>query len=287
MNSDEIYRQIQSTARSDGAKYGKPVATQEYLTRHALESFLDRLVRTGHASDFVLKGGILLGAYGVRRATKDADTNAISADVTPEYLAEVVRDVASVEADDGVEFQLDGLKVAEIREGADYPGVRVRVPVTIGSWRGVAAWDVSTGDPVVPAPRTVTIERLVGEPIKLTGYAPESTVAEKGVTILERGITSTRWRDYVDIVTLAQAGLNEEDLLAAILAVADYRNVQLQPITPLLEGYGKVGQAKWAAWRRKEGLEGICEEQLDDQIARVAAVLDPAFIRAAEAQEAQ
>ena len=31
-------------------------------------------------------------------------------------------------------------------------------------------------------------------------------------------------------------------------------------------GYGAVGQAKWAAWRRKEHLESACEENLDDQI---------------------
>jgi hypothetical protein len=30
--------------------------TQEYLIRHTLESFLDRLSRTAHAGDFVLKG---------------------------------------------------------------------------------------------------------------------------------------------------------------------------------------------------------------------------------------
>ncbi len=32
---------------------------------------------------------------------------------------------------------------------------------------------------------------------------PDAVVAEKGVTIVERGITSTRWRDYVDVVQLA------------------------------------------------------------------------------------
>ena len=51
---------------------------------------------------------------------------------------------------------------------------------------------------MVPPPRRVTIDRLLGDPISLLGYAPETTIAEKGVTILERGITSTRWRDYVD-----------------------------------------------------------------------------------------
>ena len=45
-----------------------------------LESFLDRLTRTRHAQDFVLKGGILLASYGVRRPTKDLDAEAISAD---------------------------------------------------------------------------------------------------------------------------------------------------------------------------------------------------------------
>ena len=277
MNGDEIYRRVQSAARSDAAKNGRPVATQAYLTRHALESFLDRLSKTSHAKDFVLKGGILLGVYGVRRPTKDADSNAVNTDVTPDHLREVMRDIAQVSADDGVEFHLDRLSVVEIRDDAEYPGMRVKVPVTVGSWRGVVAWDVSTGDPVIPAPREVTLERLIGEPIKLVGYAAESTVAEKGVTILERGITSTRWRDYVDIVTLSAAGLDRQALLDASHAVADYRGVKLEPIEPLMDGYGAIGQAQWAAWRRKEGLEQMCEADLDDQIARVAAVLDPVF----------
>lgn len=45
--------------------------------------------------DFVLKGGLLLGAYGVRRPTRDVDSNVVSADVTAEHLHRVVDDVAS------------------------------------------------------------------------------------------------------------------------------------------------------------------------------------------------
>lgn len=102
-------------------------------------------------------------------------------------------------------------------------------------------------------------------------------MAEKGITILERGTTSTRWRDYVDIVTLGEAGLDQEELLRAVHAVADYRDVELQSIGPVLEGYGSIGQAKWAAWRRKQGLTDLCEANLDDQMLRVAAILDPVF----------
>ncbi|MBB2890972.1 nucleotidyl transferase AbiEii/AbiGii toxin family protein [Flexivirga oryzae] len=274
---DEVFRRIQSAARSAAAKAGTGAPTQEYLIRHTLESFLDRLSRTAHAEDFVLKGGILLAAYGIRRPTKDADANAIGADVTLEHLIAVVHDIAAVETDDGVVFDLNSISVQVIREHADYPGFRVRVGVSIGPWNGAAAWDVSTGDPIVPAPRKVHIDRVLGDPIKLLGYAPETTIAEKGVTILERGITSTRWRDYVDIVQLARQGTDTDELLRSARAVARYRGVTLEPIAPYVVGYGQVGQTKWAAWRRKERLEAVCEADLDEQMALVASYLDPVF----------
>ncbi|WP_454561504.1 nucleotidyl transferase AbiEii/AbiGii toxin family protein [Mycobacterium haemophilum] len=282
ISGDDVFRRIQSAARSTAAKNGTTAPTQEYLIRHTLESFLDRLSRTSHADDFVLKGGILLAAYGVRRPTKDTDSNAISSDVTAERLVQVVRDIAAIDATDGVMFDLDTTSVQEIREQAAYPALRVRVAVSIGPWNGVAAWDVSTGDPVVPPPRQVTIDRILGEPITLLGYAPETTIAEKGVTILERGITSTRWRDYVDIVALARTGIDPDELLLSARAVARHRGVTLEPVSPHLAGYGAVAQAKWAAWRRKEHLESACEESLEDQMALVASYLDPAFVNGPE-----
>ena len=84
----------------------------------------------------------------------------------------------------------------------------------------------------MPPPRQVTIDRILGDPIRLLGYAPETTIAEKGVTILERGITSTRWRDYVDIVQLARKGVDPDELLRSARAVARHRGVTLEPVTP-------------------------------------------------------
>lgn len=121
--------------------------------------------------------------------------------------------------------------------------------------------------------------RVQGDPIVLLGYAPETAIAEKGVTTLERGITSTRWRDYVDIVQLARQGINADELLRSARAVARYRGVTLEPIGPHVVGYGQVGQAKWAAWRRKERMEEVCEAGLDEQMALVASYLDPMFSR--------
>lgn len=51
---DEVFRRMQSAARSTSAKTGGGAPTQGYLIRHTLESSLDRLTRTAHAEDFVL-----------------------------------------------------------------------------------------------------------------------------------------------------------------------------------------------------------------------------------------
>lgn len=279
---EAAFREIQAAARSTAAKSGGNAPTQEYLIRHTLESFLDRLTRTSHRGHFVLKGGVLLAAYGARRPTRDADSNAISADVTAEHLARVVRDIAAIDADDGVVFDVDTTSTQQIRDKADYPAFRVRVTAEIGQWAGSMVWDVSTGDPMVPPPRLVTLDRILGNPISLLGYAPETTIAEKGVTILERGIASTRWRDYVDIVQLAGHGIDPDALLRSARAVARHRGVTLEPIAPHLVGYGAVGQAKWAAWRRKEQLESVSEENLDEQINLVINVIDAVFVHGPE-----
>lgn len=277
-DSIAIYRTIQRQAKSEQARTGRPVDTGKLLTRHALESFLDRLTKTEHSSEFVLKGGILLSAYGVRRPTKDIDTEAVNTRVSPEHLRQVVADVVAVQTDDGIELDLDSLAVQVIRDDADYPGLRLRMKARLATWNGITAWDVSTGDPIVPMPAQVRLPRIHGEDILVLGYRPETIIAEKGIAILERGATSTRWRDYVDLVQLFEHfDVDREALGEAARAVAAHRKVELAPVRPLVVGYGALAQPKWAAWRRKEGLEDVCAASLDEQVASVAALLDPVF----------
>ena len=151
-SGDDVFALLQRRARSDGTRAGKPAPTSEYLIRHALESFLDRLARTEHARDFVLKGGILLAVYGVRRPTKDIDAEAVSASITADHVERVVRDVAAVAVDDGVVFDVSTITVQEIREGAEYPGLRMRLRAMIGRRAITVAWDISAGDPIIPTP---------------------------------------------------------------------------------------------------------------------------------------
>jgi hypothetical protein len=117
-SDDAVFRRLQAAARSAAANSGTGAPTQEYLVRHTLESFLDRLTRTPHAGDFVLEGGILLAAYGIRRPTKDTDANAVGADVTAEHLADVVRDIAAIGIADGARLHGQaGVLGSDVRGG--------------------------------------------------------------------------------------------------------------------------------------------------------------------------
>jgi hypothetical protein len=87
---------------------------------------------------------------------------------------------------------------------------------------------VSTGYPIVPSPPVVRIERVAGGVVEMLGYTLEAVIADKGATILERGVTSTRWRDYVDIVQLAQSGFDPGDVVASGRAIARHRAVALE-----------------------------------------------------------
>ena len=63
----------------------------------------------------------------------------------------------------------------------------------------------------------------------------------------------------------------------AVRAVAAFRGVALRNLGDVTAGYGSLSQAKWAAWRRKNNLEGVCEELLDDQMKLIVEMLNPVF----------
>ena len=80
-------------------------------------------------------------------------------------------------------------------------------------------------------------------------------LAEKLVTVIERGTVNTRWRDFVDIYTLAHMhSLDGAVLFQSIKKVARHREVALISLAPFLKGYAAIAQSRWAAWLRKQRL---------------------------------
>ncbi|MBL8615674.1 MAG: nucleotidyl transferase AbiEii/AbiGii toxin family protein [Deltaproteobacteria bacterium] len=86
-----------------------------------LEAFLRRLSRSAPVDRLVLKGGMLLAAFDLRRPTRDVDLLAIACDNDPFAVRALVVEVGATPDDDGVLFDVDGAVTEVIRDQDLYP----------------------------------------------------------------------------------------------------------------------------------------------------------------------
>jgi predicted nucleotidyltransferase component of viral defense system len=189
-----VYNDLRNLAR----RRGRP--TDELFELYLLERVLYRLSASTHRDRLVVKGGMVLAAYQLRRQTRDIDLQSRAGGDDEATVAELIRQVCEIEVDHGLEFDLARLVTSRIRQGDRYEGVRVRVPVALAGARLVFRIDVSFGDPITPAPVTLVYPSLLTEPFDILGYSLASVLAEKLVTMLEFADANTRDRDIGDVV---------------------------------------------------------------------------------------
>lgn len=144
------YLSLQREARAAGR------TTAEYLRLYALEGFLLRLSHSQHRNRFVLKGGVLLAAYEMRRPTADIDLTAVHTRNEVGEVRQLVVDVAAASLparlEDGLEFDLRNVTAETIRDQDEYSGIRVRMLARLASAREPFHADVSVGDPIQARP---------------------------------------------------------------------------------------------------------------------------------------
>jgi len=243
-------------------------ATAELLQLYVLESFLRRLVRSRHDERLVLKGGLLLAAFDLRRATRDVDLLALHTDNDPKAVERLVVEVASVEVEDGVVFLPDTITAGTIRDGDVYSGVRAVLEARL-------------------APARTAFPALLGdERIDVLAYPRSMVVAEKLVTALQRGRANTRWRDFADLFALVAGALPEAEVIEALRAVASHRGVSLKPLAEVLAGMPNEAQRQWATWRARHGAEARVPEDFTAVLEALVVATRARLIEAAKADAA-
>jgi hypothetical protein len=251
--------------------------TDELQQFYALEGILARLSKSPYCNGaLVLKGGVLLAAYDMRRATRDLDFQARQLPNDVSAALSVVRDIASLPHADGLVFDTDAARAETIREGDLYSGVRVHLTAGLAGARLPLHVDVSVGDPIAPPPQPLSLPRLIGdEVIQIIGYPLAMVHAEKLVTAIERGTTNTRWRDFADVFTLAgHHDISGADLTTAIVAVSNFRKIELLRLADVLDGFARVAQRRWAVWQRSQSR--ALPNDLSEVLDRVMCFADPA-----------
>lgn len=118
------------------------------------ERFLARLEKSEFKERLILKGALLLLAYGMPRVrpTKDIDFLGDHLSNQTDEIDSVIRQIAEIELEDGVMFNADKIEIDEITKDADYTGIRVRLSATVGRDYQRLQIDIGFGDVIVHGP---------------------------------------------------------------------------------------------------------------------------------------
>lgn len=227
------------------------------LTRYALERLLHRLSLSAHRDRFVLKGAMLLVTWfdEPHRATRDLDLLGFG-DQAHDALLETFREVMTIEADDGVTFDIDALRIEPIREELEYGGSRLRTTAALAGARIPITVDIGFGDAVEPGIEDIALPVLLDMPSpQLRAYPPETVIAEKLHAMVVLGMANSRMKDYYDVWMLTGAfELESKRLRKAIVATFARRNTLIPEVVPdgLSDAFAvdAAKQRQWDAFAR-------------------------------------
>lgn len=247
------------------------------LTRYAVERFLYRLSVSPAREQFLLKGALLFDLWFdvPHRPTRDADLLGFGpADANA--LTEVMRSICAVAVDDAMIYDQTSVTTIEIREEANYGGLRVRLLGMLGKARCSVQVDVGYGDAVTPAPVDVELPTLLHDSPapRLRAYPRETVVAEKLEAITSLGIANSRMKDFFDLRALLREGaLDDETLARAIAATFQRRGTRLPERLPLgltsEFALDALKQKQWRAFLEKNRIEAPALEAVIEEIAAV------------------
>ena len=205
------------------------------LTRYALERLLHRLSLSPHRERFVLKGAMLLATWfdEPHRATRDVDLLGFG-DAAEDALLGTFREIMAVEVDDGVSFDLKGLRIETIREEVEYGGSRLRTTAALAGARIPITLDIGFGDAIEPGVENIDLPVLLDMPSPhLRAYPLETVIAEKFHAMVALGRANSRMKDYYDVWMLMSAfEIEPERLRRAISATFARRNTVIPAVVP-------------------------------------------------------
>lgn len=102
--------------------------------------------------------------------------------------------------DDGLVFLPEKVKGEEIREDANYAGVRIILRAKLGNAHINLQVDVGFGDVITPAKELIKFPTLLDMPSpEIQAYPKYTMIAEKFEVMVSMGIGNSRLKDFYDI----------------------------------------------------------------------------------------
>jgi predicted nucleotidyltransferase component of viral defense system len=231
------------------------------LMHYLIERLLYRLSVSPYAENFVLKGGLLL--YTVleqrARATRDIDLLAWHIQNLPEEMVRIFRGIALIPGDDAVAYDTETITVEQIKEDADYQGIRIKLTGFLDRSRHILQFDIGFGDIIVPKPVDMTYPSLLDmEPPHLKAYTLESVIAEKFQASVYLAEANSRMKDFYDIYELCNTfDFEGATLHEAVSQTFERRNTDVPEVPTIFKDAFPLladKQTQWKAFQRRLGV---------------------------------
>ncbi|MFN4281589.1 MAG: nucleotidyl transferase AbiEii/AbiGii toxin family protein [Alphaproteobacteria bacterium] len=279
-------------AKANGDDYNRT------LVRYGIERFLFRLSQHPDRDRFVLKGAMLFITWpeGAQRPTGDLDVLAYG---PPEVasMSTFIKNICSIpglESEDGLMFALDKIVVEAVREDAGYQGLRVEVPMTLGTTRINLQIDVGFGDAVYPPPKRISFPCLLPADMpapQVLAYPPETVIAEKFEAMVRFGEADSRLKDFNDIWAIMKTfNFEMATLVEAVLGTFNRRGTVLPNSVPfaLTAEFGQLPEKRrmWNAFLGRNP-PAMPPPPLDDLLTELRGFFGPMLAAAARSDNAR
>jgi predicted nucleotidyltransferase component of viral defense system len=246
------------------------------------ERFLYRISISSYKSNLILKGAFLLIAKNISnyRPTKDVDFLGSSIPNDLVDCVKIIKEICSIEFDDGVNFLADKITAKEIKVEKEYPGVRMHIPYEMGTIEGYFQIDIGFGDKITGGPIEIDFPTLLDFPAPhLKVYSIESAIAEKFEAIVSLHLETSRMKDFYDILFFAEHYEFKKDLLKeAILTTFNHRETDIEIRKNIFDDKFKADeklQKYWTAFLERNKL--TTENDFSKVVARIGSFIEPVF----------
>lgn len=207
------------------------------LARFAAERLLYRLGQSGARERCVLKGASLLSVWlpDPYRATRDVDVLASGNDDEAAVRALIGEICAQECPEDGLQFDLGTLQVADIRAETEHVGKRAWMFADLAKARIRVQIDLGFGDAVATPMDDITYPTLLEDlpAPSLRAYPREVSVAEKFEAMVTLDRRNSRMKDFHDVWALSTAfAFDGPRLRSAIAACFARRGTAWTPEAP-------------------------------------------------------
>lgn len=253
----------------------------EILQYFAMERFLYRLSKSAYSRKFILKGALMLTVWDAPYTSPTMDIDMlgqVNNDI--DSIISFTRKVCLQEVEpDGIIFDVESVIAENIREDADYEGIRVRFKGSLDVARFSIQLDIGFGDVVIPKADAFDYHILLDlPPPHLHGYSKESTIAEKFEAMVKLGIINSRMKDFFDIWMLSRKfDFDGTTLAKAIEKTFSTRGTELKADSiPLMKSFAEdiTKSAQWRGFSRKNRIENTPKD-FRVVVAEIAAFLKP------------